>query len=107
MIISLSILGWGFWAVTIWYIANRILNINLNYRLVLRNLAFSYWPGILMLLIGFNIINDNFIWIISRTWTLIISVFVFKNFSEISLKKSFGLVVFGWISTQIIFGKFY
>ena len=48
MIISLTILGWGFWAVSIWYISNRFLQIYMNYRSILRLLAFSYLPGILM-----------------------------------------------------------
>ena len=30
-----------------------------------------------------------------------------KNFANISLRKSFLLVFFGWVSSQIIFGKFY
>lgn len=107
MIISLTILGWGFWAVSIWYISNRFLHIYMSYRSILRILAFSYLPGILMILIAFKIINSNIIWIISRIWILIIAVYIFKNFANISLRKSFFLVFFGWVSTQIIFGKFY
>ena len=107
MIISLTILGWGFWAVSIWYISNRFLQIYMNYRSILRLLAFSYLPGILMVLISFKIVNSNIIWLISRIWILVIAVCIFKNFANISLRKSFLLVFFGWVSSQIIFGKFY
>ena len=107
MIIALTILGWGFWAFSIWFLGNRFLNIYQSYRAILGILAFSYVPSILMVFIGFSIINTNIIWIISRIWILVISIFIFRNFLNISLRRSFFLVFFGWLFTQIIYGKFY
>lgn len=107
MIISLTILGWGFWAFSIWFLGNRLLNIYQSYRSILGILSFSYLPGILMVFIGFSIINTNVVWIISRIWVLVISIFIFRNFLNISLRRSLFLVFFGWLFTQMIYGKFY
>ena len=65
VVISNTLLGWGLWSATAWFVGSRLLGGPATYRTLLRAIGTAYGPGILLVLIPVPLVGE---WIFPVVW---------------------------------------
>ena len=95
------VVGYCFWAMSIWAILNISFGGYLPFNAVVRTLGFSYAP----LMLGVLVVIPYFgsaIFVVLSIWTLLAVVVGIESITTLSRWEAFGSAALGWIMLQLI-----
>ena len=95
------VVGFCFWAMSIWGILNISFGGYLPFNAVVRTLGFSYAP----LMLGVLVVIPYFgspIFVILSIWTLLAVVVGIESITALSRWEAFGSAALGWVMLQLI-----
>jgi hypothetical protein len=94
-------IGYGFWALSIWAIIHLTFAGHLPLVAVLRTLGFSYAPLMLSVLVIFPYFG-NAVFVLLSIWTLLAVVVGVEAITELSRWDAFASAALGWVVLQLL-----
>ncbi len=95
------VVGYGFWALSIWAILQIFFNSYLPLNAVVRTLGFSYAPLTLSVLVIMPYFG-NAVFVFLSIWTLLAVIIGIGSITTLSLWQSFESAALGWIVIQLL-----
>ena len=95
------VIGYGFWALSIWAIINLAFDIQLPLVEVLRTLGFSYAPLMLSVFVIFPYFG-NAVFVLLSIWTLLAVVVGIDSITALGRWDAFESAALGWVTIQLL-----
>lgn len=95
------VIGYGFWALSIWAIINLTFVIELPLVEVLRTLGFSYAPLMLSVFVIFPYFG-NAVFVLLSIWTLLAVVVGIDSITALGRWDAFESAALGWVTIQLL-----
>ncbi|MGB3669429.1 MAG: hypothetical protein WA783_17790 [Phormidesmis sp.] len=95
------VVGYGFWALSIWVILQTFFDSYLPLGSVIRTLGFSYAPLMLSVLVIMPYFGGA-VFVVLSIWTLLAVVVGIGAITTLSLWQSFESAALGWIVIQLL-----
>lgn len=95
------VIGYGFWALSIWAIINLTFDIQLPLVEVLRTLGFSYAPLMLSVFVIFPYFG-NAVFVLLSIWTLLAVVVGIDSITALGRWDAFESAALGWVTIQLL-----
>lgn len=95
------VVGYGFWALSIWAIINLAFDSQLSLVAVLRTLGFSYAPLMLSVFVIFPYFG-NAVFVLLSIWTLLAVVVGIDSITAIGRWDAFESAALGWVTIQLL-----
>ena len=99
--VSTTLVGWGLWSATAWFVGSRLFGGDAAYRALLRAIGTAYGPGILLVLITVPVFGE-WVQLLARLWMLATVTAAVRHAQGHGWLKAFGAAFAGWWLSQVL-----
>ncbi len=99
--VSTTLVSWGLWSATVWFIGRRLLGGSATYRTLLRALGIAFGPGVLLALSGVPSVGLG-IALSARFWMLATATVAVREAQSTGWGRAFSAAIVGWWLSQFM-----
>lgn len=99
--VSTTLVSWGLWSATVWFIGSRLLGGSATYRTLLRALGIAFGPGVLLALSGVPSVGLG-IALSARFWMLATATVAVREAQSTGWGRAFSAAIVGWWLSQFM-----
>ena len=99
--VSTTLVGWGLWSATAWFVGSRLFGGDAAYRALLRGIGTAYGPGVLLVLITAPVLGE-WVQLLVRLWMLATVTAAVRHVQGHDWLKAFGAAFTGWWVSQVL-----
>ena len=102
VIISATLISWGIWSATAWFLGSRLFGGPASYRTLLRAIGTAYGPGILSILIPVPIVGP-WVVLVGRLWMLVAVTVAIRQTQGHDWTRAGAAALLGWWLSLLVY----